>query len=245
MIPKIIHWCWLSNDPVPPKMKRFMDHWHEVLPDYEFMHWNFERFDKSSSRWVSEAFDNKKYAFAADYIRLYALYHYGGIYMDMDVEVLRPFDDFLSLATMMCLENSDWQGLKPEVAVFGAEKHSPWIGECLKGYENRSFVQPDGTLAMTPLPGVVLESLSKAGYRLQLVHSVGEASALTNGKAIPVFPYDYFSPKSYGTGAIERTANTYAIHHFEGTWLPRRLRWRIAFWRNLPQWMKRVYYFFK
>lgn len=100
MIPKIIHYCWLSNDPIPSNIQHYMDSWKKYLPDYEFIHWNFDKFDKSSSRWVSEAFDNKKYAFAADYIRLYALYHYGGIYLDMDVEVLKSFNPFLSLQTM-------------------------------------------------------------------------------------------------------------------------------------------------
>lgn len=88
MIPKIIHYCWLSNDPIPADMQRYIESWKKFLPDYEFMLWNFSRFDINSSDWVKEAFKNKKYAFAADYIRLYALYNYGGIYMDMDVEVL-------------------------------------------------------------------------------------------------------------------------------------------------------------
>ena len=87
MISKIIHYCWLSNDPIPADLQKCMESWKKYLPDYEFMLWNFERFPKSQSKWVSDAFDNKKYAFAADYIRLYALYNYGGIYLDMDVEI--------------------------------------------------------------------------------------------------------------------------------------------------------------
>ena len=116
MIPKIIHYCWLSNDPIPSNIQHYMDSWKKYLPDYEFIHWNFDKFDKSSSRWVSEAFDNKKYAFAADYIRLYALYHYGGIYLDMDVEVLKSFNPFLSLQTMMGWQYGKGKGL--EVAAF-------------------------------------------------------------------------------------------------------------------------------
>ena len=81
MIPKIIHYCWLSNDPIPDDLKKCMDSWKEKLPDYEVMLWNFDRFPKTKSQWVSDAFDNKKYAFAADYIRLNALYNYGGIYL--------------------------------------------------------------------------------------------------------------------------------------------------------------------
>lgn len=119
MIPKIIHYCWLSKDPIPKDMQMFIDGWYEKLPDYEFMLWDFNRFDIHSSQWVKEAFSKKKYAFAADYIRLYALYNYGGIYMDMDVEVLKSFDPFLKLKTMICFENSK-QGL--EMATFGVEK---------------------------------------------------------------------------------------------------------------------------
>ena len=76
MIPKIIHWCWLSDDPIPASLQKCMDSWKVYLPDYEFIHWNFQRFPKGKSKWVDEAFANKKYAFAADYIRLYALYNY-------------------------------------------------------------------------------------------------------------------------------------------------------------------------
>ena len=106
MIPKIIHYCWLSDDPIPGKLQRCMDSWKRALPDYEVVRWNFERFPRGTSKWVDEAFENKKFAFAADYIRLFALYNYGGIYLDMDVEVVKPFDPFLQLDTMLCFENS-------------------------------------------------------------------------------------------------------------------------------------------
>lgn len=90
MIPKIIHYCWLSNDPLPSNFIKYLNGWKQLMPDYEFMLWNFDRFDKNSSNWVKEAFDNKKYAFAADYIRLYALYNYGGIYLDLAFPPITP-----------------------------------------------------------------------------------------------------------------------------------------------------------
>ena len=129
MIPKLIHYCWLSNDPVPESLQRYMDSWKRVLPDYEFVLWNFDNFDKSTSLWVRQAFDNKKYAFAADYIRLYALYNYGGFYLDMDVEVLRSYNEFLQLREVICFENSKDNRL--EVAAFGVEK-----GRECQGYIN-------------------------------------------------------------------------------------------------------------
>mgnify|MGYP000909436519 FL=1 len=95
MIPKIIHYCWLSNDPIPESLQKCMNSWKEKIPDYQLKKWDFTTFPKSKSKWVEEAFDNKKYAFAADYIRLYAIYNEGGIYMDMDIEVIKRFDDLL------------------------------------------------------------------------------------------------------------------------------------------------------
>ena len=85
MIPKIIHYCWLSNDKIPQNLQQCMVSWKEKLPDYKFIKWDFSRFDKECSPWVKEAFEHKKYAFACDFIRLYAVYNYGGIYMDMDI----------------------------------------------------------------------------------------------------------------------------------------------------------------
>ena len=89
MIPKIIHYCWLSRDEFPPLIKTCIDTWKEQLPDYEFILWDTNRFKLESNIWVQQAFDTKKYAFAADYIRLYAIYNFGGIYLDTDIEVLK------------------------------------------------------------------------------------------------------------------------------------------------------------
>lgn len=215
MIPKIIHYCWLSDDPIPTDLQNYMASWRKKLPEYEFIHWNFERFDKASSKWVSDAFDNKKYAFAADYIRLYALYNYGGIYLDMDVEVLKSFNPFLNLHTMLGWQND----IGLEVAAFGVKKHSDWVGKCLDYYNNRNFVKNDGTFDMKPLPLVIGEILEKNSYKLRNVHTIEEA-AETADKEIPVFPSDYFSPKSYKTGKIQSNDNTYSIHHFAGSWIP-------------------------
>lgn len=217
MIPKLIHYCWLSNDPVPEMLHKCMDSWKKVLPDYEWVHWNFDRFPKEQSKWVSQAFDNRKYAFAADYIRLFALYNYGGIYLDMDVEVVKSYDEFLQLPSMLCFENSKDGRL--EVAAFGVEKGSQWVKDCLKYYENRPFVKDNKTFDTKVLPGVIKDCLIKNGYVLKPVFSIEEAKSC-EGKEIPVFPYQYFSPKSYGTGKIEKSDLTYSIHHFAGTWLP-------------------------
>lgn len=217
MIPKIIHYCWLSDDPVPANLQRCMQSWKAFLPDYELVHWNFVRFPKGKSKWVDQAFENKKYAFAADYIRLYALYNYGGIYLDMDVEVLKSFDSFLDLKTMLCFENSN--DLRLEVAAFGAEKGSMWMKACLDYYQDKPFVNADGSFNTKVLPVVIRDCLKENGFVIKPVSSL-KLVANNSDKEIPVLPYDYFSPKSYATGKIEKTENTYSVHHFAGTWLP-------------------------
>ena len=106
MIPKIIHLCWLSGDPYPPKIAKCLETWKKHLADYEIILWDTNRFDLNSSIWVRQAFEKKKYAFAADFIRFYALYHFGGIYLDSDVEVLKSFDDLLDLPYFMGVEKA-------------------------------------------------------------------------------------------------------------------------------------------
>lgn len=216
MIPKIIHFCWLSNDPFPENIQRCIDSWHKLLPDYEFIHWNFDRFPRGKSQWVDEAFDNHKYAFAADYIRLYALYNYGGIYLDTDVEVLQSFSPFLKLNTFMCWQNGQ-AGL--EVAAMGAEKGCLWLRDCLNYYTNRSFIRRDGKFDMRVLPVIVETELLQNGYSLPNASSIDEAESLATEGVIPVFPYDFFSPKSYKSGELHLTKNSVCIHHFSGSWL--------------------------
>lgn len=197
MIPKIIHYCWLSENAIPTDLQEYVDGWKKKLPDYEFVLWNFNKFEKNSSLWVQQAFDNKKYAFACDYIRLFAIYNYGGIYMDMDIEVLKNFDDLLDKNLMMAYEDYTCKGI--EAGCFGAEKNNPLIKKCLDYYEGRSFVKADGAFDMIPLPKIMMMQLDE--YDKSDFYSC-----------------DYFTAKSYETGELFNNTNTYAIHHFAGSW---------------------------
>lgn len=200
MIPKIVHYCWLSNNPVPEDLQEYMTSWKKILPDYEFRKWDFTVFDKASSEWVSEAFENKKYAFAADYIRLFAVYNYGGIYLDMDIEVVRKFDSLLSQPHMFAAESPD-DPLMIEAGCFGAEKGNEFIGKCLEYYYDRPFVKQDGSFDTIPLPQIMKKII------------------VDNGLSVSTYSSDFFTCKSYQTGKITITDNTYAIHHFAGSWL--------------------------
>lgn len=240
MIPKIIHYCWLSDNPYPKDIQSYIDGWKRVLPEYEFMLWNFNRFDITSSIWVREAFEAKKYAFAADYIRLFAIYNYGGIYLDTDVEVLKSFNDFLNLNTMICFE-SDEDGL--EVAIFGAKKGSKWVKQCLNYYDNRHFIRESGNMDMIVLP-LIIKNIIENNNVIIKVDSIDNAANLTMINHIPVFPSEYFSPKSYNTGRINITQKTHAIHHFNGSWKPWFIRYENKFWEyfgmNNRRYLKRI-----
>ncbi len=199
MIPKIIHYCWLSGDPIPEKLQNCMNSWKEKLPDYEFMLWDLKRFDISKSLWVKQAFKAKKFAFAADYIRLYAVYHYGGIYLDMDIEVIKSFNDLLQDDYILGYEKSE----SIEAGVIGANPKAQWIKICLDYYQNKTFIEPNGEMNTLPLPKIMYNILSK--------------NNLLNKKLYPRTP-EYFTAKSYETGKIFQNSNTYCIHHFAGSW---------------------------
>lgn len=212
MIPKIIHFCWLSDEPYPEKIQHCIDSWKKVLPDYEIIKWDFNRFSKNDSIWVSEAFEAKKYAFAADYLRFYALYNYGGIYLDSDVEVLQKFDRFLSYPYMLGRENSSGE---IEAAVMGAEKHFKPYKRMLDYYKDRHFINHDGSLNCIPLPELMRHILEKE-YQYHDISN--EHEFINNDKEICLYPYSYFSPINLKTLKLESTDDTVSIHHFAASW---------------------------
>lgn len=215
MIPKIIHLCWLSGDPYPAKIARCLKTWEKYLPDYEVMLWDTNRFDLNSSIWVRQAFEKKKYAFAADYIRFYALYHYGGIYLDSDVEVLKSFDGFLDLPYFIGAEKAQ----TPEAAVIGAEKGCDWIKQCLVYYDNRSFIKEDGSLDIKKLPEIMVEQISKLKpVRMLSINDSLNIRNLDMQKEVLEFNDSFFSPKVFDSREVEITPYTYAIHHYQNSW---------------------------
>lgn len=220
MIPKVIHYCWLSNDPLPKKIQFCIDSWAKKIPDYEIVLWDFNRFPKDRSTWVSEAFDAKKYAFAADYIRFYALYNYGGIYLDSDVEVLKNFDEFLNRPYMLGSES--YSG-NIEATVIGAEKGFAPFKKMLDYYEGRHFVNPDGSLNNTPVPQLMDKILGKE-YKFVNIENSDEFR--NNPDELCILPNDYFSPVHLLTMKLEKTPRTVAIHHFAGSWESKSYKFR-------------------
>lgn len=216
-IPKLIHYCWLSDDPIPSKLQQCINSWKEHLPDYEFMLWNFDRFDIDVSPWVKEAFLQKKYAFAADYIRLYAIYHYGGIYLDSDVEVIKPFNDLLRLPYFIGLDSNNLL----EAGIIGSERESIWVKHCLDYYEGRHFIKNDGTNDIKVLPIIMKREIEKR-YTIILLRNFPDTYPIE--QCLYVFPFSYFCSKKHDTGKVQVDETTYTIHHFAMSWIPIKVR---------------------
>jgi mannosyltransferase OCH1-like enzyme len=214
MIPKLIHMCWLSADPYPEKIEFCIASWKKYLPDYEIMLWDTNRFDVNSLPWTKQAFEAKKYAFAADYIRLYAVYNYGGIYLDSDVEVIKPFDDLLDLPYFIGTEAAS-EGV--EMAAFGAEKGTHWLRDAMEYYEGRDFILENGEKSMTPMPLIVGDLIRKKnGWTI-----IGSPSEFDpDPSKVCVFPQDWFNAHPWITDRLvyKVTENTYCIHHFANSW---------------------------
>ena len=132
MIPKIIHYVWVGNNPKPKDIKKCMKTWKKHLKDYKIIEWNESNFDISSHPFVKKAYEPKTWAYVSDYIRMYAIYNYGGIYLDTDVLVLENFDKFLNNKVFVGFERENY----PFTAVFGAEKKNKFIKKLLDYYDN-------------------------------------------------------------------------------------------------------------
>ena len=214
MIPKKIHFCWLGDAAYSKKTRAYIRSWKKYLPDYEIKCWNLQQFSLDDNVWLKEAFENKKYAFAVDYMRLCALYEEGGVYFDTDVEVRKSFDDLLHLPYFLGQESTP---NLVDVGTIGAEPHSPWVAKILEHYKNRHFVRPDGSFDMTPLPQIMRNAFRK-NYGLKFIDKPADFNP--QDPAMQLLPVEYFSPKRWDTLEVYPTKNTYSIHHFSGSWLP-------------------------
>lgn len=210
-IPKKIHYCWFGKGPKPELANKCIKSWKKYCPDYEIIEWNEKNFDINSNIYVKEAYENKKYAFVTDYVRLYVLNKYGGIYMDTDVEVIKPLDGFLKHRAFSSFENNNYI----PTGIMASEKNNKWIKTLLSEYNNLHFIN-NGKMDLTTNVIRITESTIK-NYGLNPISSYQE---LKNG-IVTIYPYDYFCPKDHYTQKINITKNTCTIHHFSGSWLPK------------------------
>ena len=208
MIPKIIHYCWFGGNPLPELAQKCINSWRTHCKGYEIIEWNEKVFNiETAPLYVRQAYENKKWAFVSDYVRLYALVTMGGVYLDTDVEIIKPIDVFLVHRAFSGFETVD----RIPTGIMSCEKGYPLFSELLSYYDNISFIKQDGSLDLTTNVEIITKHCIQLGLIPNNQYQVIMGFAL--------YPNDFFCPKDSGTGKIHCTENTYTIHHFSGSWI--------------------------
>lgn len=204
MIPKKIHYCWFGRNELPPKAKKCIDSWKKYCPDYEIIEWNEENFNVNMNAYTKMCYEQKKYAFLTDYVRLLVIAEHGGIYFDTDVEVIKSFDKLLDCEAFFGFENNNYvaTGLG-----FGAVANNEIVFQMLREYDRLL----DGKHETVNCPKLNTDALLKYGLQLS-----GEKQCINNAW---IYPVDYFNPLNSNTGKINKTENTHSIHWYSMSWL--------------------------
>ena len=206
-IPKVIHYCWFGKGKMPKLAKKCIKSWKKYCPDYKIICHNEDNFDLSQNRYLNEAYKAGKWAFVSDYARLKIICDNGGIYLDTDVELIKPIDDLLLTKGFM---GFDEKGIVATGLGFGAEKGNKIVSEFLKDYDNIPFVLPDGSYDLTPCPDRNTEALKRLGMDIK--------NTSQTFMDITFLPDEYLCPMNYYTGKKTITENTYSIHHYSASW---------------------------
>ena len=211
MIPKKIHYCWFGKAKKPTLAIKCIKSWKKFCPDYEIIEWNENNFDVSQTTYTKMCYEQKKYAFLSDYVRLLVVEKYGGIYFDTDVEVCRSFDGLLGYKAFFGFENKDYvaTGLG-----FGAEPNNEIVKQMIKEYD----ILLDGEHDTVVCPKLNTEALIKFG----LIQN-GNMQEI---RGAMIYPEEYFNPLNSITGELVKTSNTHSVHWYSMSWLPCGIRLR-------------------
>ena len=214
MIPKKIHYCWFGRNPKPQLAQRCIASWKKYCPDYEIIEWNEDNFDVNRNGYTKMCYEQKKYAFLSDYVRLLVVHDHGGVYFDTDVEILGPIDDLL--------DHEAFWGFEDDAHVntgigFGCEAGHRVIRAMVAEYD---FLL-DGTQGTRGCPELNTAALVKLGLELD-----GKNQQVAGARILSA---DYMNPFNPATGVLQKTENTRSVHWYSAAWLSpwRRLRTRL------------------
>ncbi len=222
MIPLILHYVWLGGKPLTPLAEDCLASWKAAMPEWEIKRWDETNFDIAAAPlYVRQAYEARKYAFVSDYVRLWALEQYGGVYVDTDVKVLKSYEPLLKDTAFIGLEESKVH--LPGTCVMGCEAHCKWVKDMLALYDGIEFVRQDGSLDLTTNVERMGERMKKGGLnQVESRESRVESKPWKHNQYIEewglrVYTHDYFSPIT-STRVMRKTKNTYSIHYFAESW---------------------------
>lgn len=213
LIPKIIHYMWLGGKPIPEKLQYCLESWKKHCPGYEIIRWDETNYDVNKHPYMKQAYQNGMYGFVPDYARLDILYQHGGIYMDTDVEVIRPLDDLLYQQAFCGVEK--WQVVNFG-GCSGAVRGHRAVEALLDARANVFFEEAGGGLNKNTCGFYDTRVMLQYGYKIN-----GTNQRILN---MNVYAYDYFHPYDYISRRTDITDNTHTIHHFNGGWLDKKLK---------------------
>ena len=209
MIPRIIHTFWFSKDELPIKYKDCLRSWEKYAPDFEIKIWNLDTYRPENCLFFDQAIEDKNWAFASDYARADVLRRYGGVYMDLDVEMLRPIDDLIYNDAYMSFESLT----RIECGSgMGAKAGNKILDEICKSYENRPYYRADGSWDNSTCPVRYTEIIEK--------HGLKKNGCFQFVEDITIYPFEVLTGKSFDTGIIYKTELSYTTHHHNGSWIP-------------------------
>lgn len=213
-IPKILHYCWFGRGEKNKTILKCMESWKKHCKNYKVMPWNEDTFDiEKSPIYVQEAFKMKKWAFVSDYVRLWALGKYGGIYVDTDIEIIKPLDRFLVHEGFSGFSEIKEGDFEIPAAVMGAKKGNKYVKYLLSYYNNKHFVKngkPDLKANIFIITEMTLDK-----YKFKLDNSYQEIPDYI------YYPAEFFTPKfEHHRHKPIITKNTYAIHYHNESWMP-------------------------
>lgn len=207
-IPKVIYYCWFGKGKMPSLAEKCIKSWKKYCPDYKIVCINEENFDINQNSYAKEAYSVGKWAFVSDYARLKVLYDEGGIYLDTDVELIKPIDDLIEENGFMGFDDN---GVISTGLGFACEKGNELVGALLRDYEDIPFLLSDGTYDMLPCPERNTKIIERLGMDIAKQNQVF--------MGIQMLPEEYLCPMKYYTGKKIITKNTHSIHHFSATWI--------------------------
>lgn len=197
----VIHYCWLGRNEKSEKIKYCIESWKRICPTAKIIEWNEDNYDVNKNAYTRQAYEQKKYAFVADYMRFDILYNQGGVYMDTDVELLKDVTPLLNNSFMGFERDGD---VNPGLIMnsLGGEEI---LKEILDYYDAQEEFSMDKTVVE-----ITTEILKEHGLRLD--GSKQEVAGFT------IYPTEYFNPKGGDYGKEVITENTYSIHHYLASW---------------------------
>ncbi|MCM1483712.1 MAG: glycosyltransferase [Muribaculaceae bacterium] len=220
MVPKIIHLCWFSNDPYPIEIKVCLESWKRIVPDYEIKLWGMAEARAIGIPYINEALDARRWAFAGDVVRFYAVWKYGGVYMDSDVFLYRRFDEFLpkegeGFSTFHEKIYPGHEGFGLQAAFFMGEKSNDFCREMVEYYASSHFILPDGSQNTEISPFTMRAKAVQRGYE-----SVDVEQRLPG---LTVYPTHFLAPRK----RYDVTPSTVGQHRVYGSWRKRKIGRRI------------------